>query len=167
MGSQIGAEKIAARRLGISHAEWLAKRTAGLKWCTFGKHWQIVGLFACDATRGDGLAHVCFECFRLYKKDRNKYSPFPPSNPIRRKAGRAVNRAIESGKLARAADVPCARCNHIGHDRRHEYHHHRGYEKEFWLDVICLCLRCHRKEGWRERKKKMKTTCPNFPQRTR
>lgn len=59
--------------------------------------------------------------------------------PIHRKARTAVYNAVRDGKLPRASMLQCSRC--LG--QAQQYHHHNGYEKEHWLDVIPLCISCH------------------------
>ena len=54
-------------------------------------------------------------------------------------ARRAVNHAVEAGKLIRPEKLPCFDC---GKPAR-EYHHYRGYEKENWFDVSAVCSTCH------------------------
>lgn len=60
----------------------------------------------------------------------------------------AVNRAIAKGRLTRPAS--CSRCGADGSrcDCKVEIHahHHLGYAREHWLDVIWLCHRCHENE---------------------
>lgn len=58
----------------------------------------------------------------------------------------AVTVAVLRGVLPRANDVPCAECGHqwTEGERRHEYHHHRGYAPESYLDVQALCTTCHK-----------------------
>lgn len=54
-------------------------------------------------------------------------------------AGKAVGRAIKRGKIPHPATVSCKECG----EQAREYHHHLGYEREHWLDVIALCRKCH------------------------
>ena len=55
-------------------------------------------------------------------------------------AKRAVNHAVEAGRLAVVKTLPCIIC---GGKARH-YHHHRGYGRTHWLDVQAVCTKCHR-----------------------
>jgi hypothetical protein len=48
----------------------------------------------------------------------------------------AVKKAISCGKLIR---LPCEVCG----DAKSQGHHHRGYERQFWLDVKWLCAKHH------------------------
>ena len=55
------------------------------------------------------------------------------------KAHGAVGRAVEAGILPHISTQRCKDCETAAID----YHHHLGYEKEHWLDVIPLCRKCH------------------------
>lgn len=60
----------------------------------------------------------------------------------RKKAREAVNHAVEEGKLPRVDTQKCS----MGDgdcEGRIEYHHHKGYNKNHWLDVIPLCRKHH------------------------
>lgn len=57
------------------------------------------------------------------------------------KAVRAVFLAILSGKLFRPNTLLCCYCPKPAQ----QYHHWHGYAKEHWLDVIAVCIDCHRK----------------------
>jgi len=57
-----------------------------------------------------------------------------------RKANHAVERAIDTGKLVRPET--CSECGNRGDI---EAHHHKGYAPEHWLDIVWLCVFCHRK----------------------
>lgn len=63
------------------------------------------------------------------------------NNPGKNAARNAVRSAKKHGELAPASEH---QCNHCGR-RASEYHHHNGYDKEHWLDVIPLCRPCHLK----------------------
>jgi hypothetical protein len=45
--------------------------------------------------------------------------------------------------MPRPESLPCSDCGHTGEDRRHEYHHHKGYAAAHHLDVVVLCSLCH------------------------
>lgn len=62
-------------------------------------------------------------------------------HPERVKARNEVKRQAKLGCIPRACDLPCQHCGGVSHG----YHHHKGYSLEFALDVIPLCLPCHRK----------------------
>ncbi len=72
------------------------------------------------------------ERIRTAKAMRLKY-------PEKHKARHAVNGAVRSGKLIKPE--ACERCQKI--PMRIEGHHYKGYE--FPLEVLWLCISCHRK----------------------
>lgn len=62
-------------------------------------------------------------------------------NPDEPRAQNRITRLVRSGKLPRPADCQCDSC---GKQAAH-YHHHRGYAREHWEDVIPVCRSCHAK----------------------
>lgn len=60
--------------------------------------------------------------------------------PERLKAKSAVNHAIEARQLQHTNNFQCS-CG----KQAQQYHHHKGYAPEHWLDVIPVCVKCHRK----------------------
>ena len=74
------------------------------------------------------------------KNIRNKNSRITRQKyPHKARARSAVNHAIRDGKLPPASRYHCRMC----WTQAEEYHHHRGYELEHWLDVIPVCVKCH------------------------
>lgn len=59
------------------------------------------------------------------------------------RAKRAVNNAILRGRFPRIATRQCADCG-----GQAQQYHHESYKPEHWLDVIPLCIRCHKKRQW-------------------
>lgn len=57
---------------------------------------------------------------------------------LRHKARWAVLICVELGFLTKPEF-----CAHCGERKTLEGHHHNGYEKAHWLDVIWLCRACH------------------------
>ncbi len=55
---------------------------------------------------------------------------------IKGKARQALHYAIKKGELQRQ---PCEVCGEVKVDA----HHHKGYEKQYWLDVKWLCHKHH------------------------
>ena len=76
------------------------------------------------------------------RKGKKTHKKAKQSYYIRRpeciKAKDAIQRAIKSGKLPRANALQCS-CG----ERAKQYHHHKGYDKKFWLDVVPVCISCH------------------------
>ncbi len=60
--------------------------------------------------------------------------------PERRKAIIAVNNAVKLGKIPNIKTRKCYFC----YEQAQQYHHYKGYELKFWLDVIPTCRKCHR-----------------------
>ena len=59
MGSATGARKVAARRIGVSLAEYNARTSAGQKWCGSCRRWHPRKAFGVDRSRSDGLTTRC------------------------------------------------------------------------------------------------------------
>lgn len=62
-------------------------------------------------------------------------------NPAGYFARLAVRLAVLSGELPPVKTLQCVNCEEPAVD----YHHHRGYAQEHWLDVIPVCRLCHKK----------------------
>ena len=58
----------------------------------------------------------------------------------RTKAQIALSNAVRDGKLAPITTLQCSYCP----KQAEQYHHHRGYAPEHWLDFIPACFSCHR-----------------------
>lgn len=54
------------------------------------------------------------------------------------KAYAAVKAAIKAGKLKDPENCNCSMCS-----KHAVLYHHHSYDKQYWLDVIPLCERCH------------------------
>lgn len=157
MGSRIGTLKVAAERVGLSLDEYLDQIISGQKRCTRCKRWRHRMEFTVDSTRGDGLSPKCRECHRdVY---RETYVPVPeeerkamgPPRLARRdgdkvQARARINADVRLGLRPDPNDLHCAYCGHKGDDRRHEYHHHLGYDAEHHSDVVPTCSKCHHEQ---------------------
>lgn len=64
--------------------------------------------------------------------------------PERRRARSAVSNALAAGKKKKPKH--CCSCG-SQHKGPIEAHHWKGYEEEFWLDVLWLCKPCHSVRG--------------------
>ena len=64
---------------------------------------------------------------------------FRVRHPNQPKALIAVRDAIKKGILPKPNSLQC----HYGDHQAQEYHHHKGYAPEHWLDVIPVCKKCH------------------------
>lgn len=61
--------------------------------------------------------------------------------PERCAARQAVRNAAARGGLPPVRSLPCVHCQ----GPAQQYHHHRGYSPEHWLDVLPICRLCHRR----------------------
>ena len=77
------------------------------------------------------------ERYRVHWREQSKKSLL--SRPLAHRAGWAVRTEIRGGRLPEARNCPCTSCG----CQASQYHHFRGYEKQFWLSVIPLCVSCH------------------------
>lgn len=59
------------------------------------------------------------------------------------RAHTTVSRAVRRGILPPAWSMVCDGCDET---QAAHWHHHKGYDRKHWLDVIPLCLDCHGKE---------------------
>lgn len=64
-------------------------------------------------------------------------------NPEKIKARQLVNQKVRFGRMPKASDCICDKCN----KQAAHYHHYLGYDFEHRYDVIPLCCKCHKEEG--------------------
>lgn len=76
---------------------------------------------------------------KVARKRGNKN--FKARNPNYEKSHNTVNHAIKIGKLPRPDTQLCHYCPKPAQ----QYHHHKGYAPENWLDVVPVCRKCHNK----------------------
>ena len=62
---------------------------------------------------------------------------------IKKQARRLVNDYIKLKLLQSPKDQRCYKCK--GFPAQH-YHHYLGYAKTNWLDIVPLCVQCHKSE---------------------
>jgi hypothetical protein len=67
--------KIAAKKVGLTLAEYLRRTRIGLKRCTRCKEWKKVEDFAADRSRYDGKSASCFRCNRVLIRGTTKGRP--------------------------------------------------------------------------------------------
>lgn len=60
-------------------------------------------------------------------------------HPEQVKAHNAITNAVRDGKLPHVSTQVCQKCG----NKAQQYHHH-SYDPDFWLDVVPLCIKCHR-----------------------
>jgi len=78
---------------------------------------------------------------RQTEKYKNTLKRYCTQHPELQKAWATVNIAVRAGKMPRPDTLQCSYSNHPAT----QYHHHKGYEKEHWLDVLPTCAKCHKK----------------------
>lgn len=157
MGSAEGAEKTAARRIGLLVDDYRAKIVDGLKWCTLCRVWHEKSNFAVDSTRAGGLSPKCRDSKNTFqislKPGRVRKRPdFPigrrrtePRDDDRVQARGRVTHLVNFELIPPANSLPCSDCGHVSveGDKTHEYDHHLGYGPEHHEDVQPVCRRCH------------------------
>lgn len=81
---------------------------------------------------------------RYYNSEKGQkvYKKYSYQKTNGNKARQAVNHAVDYGTIPRVNTQVC-QVNDGTCEGRMEYHHHKGYKKEFWLDVIPLCKKHH------------------------
>jgi len=79
--------------------------------------------------------------YRQSEKSKERYKRYSVRHPNHIKAKNAVNHAIRAGQLPRPDTLFCKYCYGIAE----QYHHHKGYAPKYWLDVVPVCEKCHRK----------------------
>lgn len=62
-------------------------------------------------------------------------------HPERFAAREAVRRAVAKGALPPVRSQSCVHCRGAAQ----QYHHHRGYARAQWLEVLPICRLCHRR----------------------
>lgn len=86
--------------------------------------------------------HKNYQQTEKYKQiQKESIAKYRKKYPERVKAHQIVNDAIKAGKLPRPDTLQCHYCPAQAKD----YHHHKGYAPEHWLDVVPACRKCHGK----------------------
>jgi hypothetical protein len=125
----------------------------GVKWCPQCSRHRETAEFGASIDRYDGLNGWCRGCRAKAEKGRRdadleasratsraRYA----ENPVKWKAKVAVERAVSAGRLVKPDACPVC-----GRKRRVEAHHHRGYARENWLEIVWRCRPCHALEHTR------------------
>ena len=140
-----------------------------IKQCSNPKCKQVkpISEFYKDKTKKDGLQSRCKICLdfqhekyrqteagrkarfvenrRYQQTEKGRLSHCLRSRKYSRKnklicqAQNAVNYAVKIGRLLRPSSLQCSYCP----TQAREYHHHKGYQKKHWFDVITVCTLCH------------------------
>lgn len=143
-----------------------------MKQCSGCNEWKDESEFYKNKSNRDGLTYKCANCMReatkkwastpIGKKIKHAYNNSEKAKvikrnwaqtkagqdcrkrnqdkfPKKRKARRAINNAVRDGRFPHVSTQLCNVCG----QQAQEYHHHNGYEKDNWFDVIPLCRSCH------------------------
>lgn len=140
MGSVAGVLAAAARRVGLTVAEYEEQRARGLKRCIRCRTWLPLDAFGVEIARGDGLTAACRDC-RHVPVRRTRIAL--PGSESPGHAYTVLRDAIQHGILPPATTQTCA----CGRQARN-YHHANGYENGHEVDVVPMCVSCHRKAHW-------------------
>jgi hypothetical protein len=98
VGTLLGAQKGAAKRLGITLAQWLAKRAAGLKWCWRCRAWRPEREFVADSNRVSGQRAECIPCCAVRAKKH-----YDRIGRDRQRAGRARRKKLREDRSGKHA----------------------------------------------------------------
>lgn len=79
--------------------------------------------------------------YTLSEKGQSIITAYRLSHPEQARAGRAVRYAVSRKLIPSVSTLPCAHCG----QKAAGYHHHKGYAREHWFDVLPLCTKCHRR----------------------
>lgn len=141
--------KIVAKRINLSLADYEAGLARGEKWCTGCKTLHHFKAFGVDPSRKSGLAASCVD-FRRVRQLRFRFRPKhgwlkPTRHNDKLQARRRINYLVEQGRIPHPDHLPCVDCGDSSFSRRHrhEYDHYLGYSAEHQLDVEAVCSRCH------------------------
>jgi 5-methylcytosine-specific restriction endonuclease McrA len=68
----LGADKVAAKKFGLTLEDYQGRRASGLRRCTKCADWKPVESFGRDRSRPDGLAYRCEACRRVRVRQSTK-----------------------------------------------------------------------------------------------
>lgn len=146
---QRSAALTAAKRVGLTLAEYQQRVTAGTKYCTGCRAWHPVDKFGRDSSRSDGRSASCKNA-RAQRYEPTVRAVQPSGRRFvaardgdKRQARRRVNHLVDQGLLPRPYAVPCVDCGDLNSALRHEYDHHLGYAAEHHESVEAVCSKCH------------------------
>ena len=87
MGSKIGADKVAAKKLGISYDEYMDKIDAGFRWCTICKSWKPILEFYKSSSRKCGVSSLCKDCNNVRQSKSHRMGPSTRERRIKKLQG--------------------------------------------------------------------------------
>jgi len=138
-----GAQLVAAQKIGVSVSGYDRMIRLGFKWCYKCREWNLRSMFGMDNSRHDKKKAKCFNCTRVEPLRKRRLRR--PSVKQGNRAAEAVRQAIKRGILPPVQTQFC-----ICGNQAKNYHHYKGYAKENFLDVVPVCVSCHRKDHWDE-----------------
>jgi len=124
--------------------------TRGIEMKTCTKCYQQKALMEFYSDQGShasktGLKSHCKDCqkqqrkvYRNSEQGKTTESRYRKKYPDKIRARDAVKHAVQRGKMPGIATQKCQECS----TQAVIYHHHKGYAKEYRLDVIPLCSKC-------------------------
>ena len=114
-GTAEGAIKVAAKRVGLSEAEYRERFAAGLKWCIKCRSWKSQDEFCKDASRWDGRASACSAC----RYQRTTPGPGRAERQQHRLAGEAWCNGCRAWLPAEEVHAGRCRSHKNAYDRQH------------------------------------------------
>ena len=125
-----------------------------MKTCSLCKVKMNISLFNKNRANAGGLNYWCRECANRKTRDYRRtvsgheatvrgqrtYRETEKGKEARR-ARHAVSIAVRSGKIPKASDLLCETCSEPA-----VHYHHNSYAPENHLDVVPLCMTCHKRE---------------------
>lgn len=115
-GRRLGTYKSAAKKCGVTVADWISKQLNGECWCYRCKAWHPRDKFAVDRSRPNGYASICRPCASLastasrYGLSRDRLSELRSGSCAI--CGRAARMVIDHcHKTGKVRDALCQRCN--------------------------------------------------------
>lgn len=128
-----------------------------MKHCTKCGEEKELAEFYKNRNKRDGYSSECKNCSLAYRqtergkamhkhhRQTEKYKAtrkrYLICHPEYKKARNVISNAIAAGKLPLPNTMQC----HYGNHQAEQYHHYLGYAPEHRLDVIPVCLKCHKK----------------------
>jgi len=109
-----------------------------------GRRLVRIGQYAYQVVNAAEYAKMATEADRrcyLAQKQREHRAQNPGLSAQKSSAYSKVLSAVASGKLADPSKLCCSICGH----NAQEYHHPNGYDKEHSLEVVPVCIICHKK----------------------
>ena len=91
--------------------------------------------------KGKAVRHKKAAKYQKTEKGKATQKRYNIRYPERRKARHAVEIAVKIGQISQPNSLQCSYGNH----QAEQYHHHKGYAKKHWFDVLPTCRKCHNK----------------------